>query len=205
MRFHLCPIICSLFLVIQGCVSVDTYPLTSLSLEDKDCLAWLETFETTLEKNDSHDPETAAIDGFPHLRSNRFLASFAKDVNSTANYEAWLEQLRLLDVKSKKRRFENLLGPERLKILATLPAGGNFDRALQECGKRLNDYTLNTPGLKSLILKNAQVPEAYQDWKRIIGFYPLMRYFAELGMAVPDFHSITSRNFLRLRQRNPKP
>ena len=182
MRFHPILVICIFFQIIQGCVTVNTYPISSLSREDKGCLTWLENIETTVEQNDIQDPETVAIKGFPQLRANRFLVSFSKDINSNASYAAWLEQMRQLDAKSKKRRLENLPQSERTRILKTLPTGSNLDQALEECGKRLNDYTENTPEHKALILKNVQVPDAYQDWKRVIGLYPLTRYFAEFGI-----------------------
>ncbi len=146
------------------------------------CHKWFETIEARLEKYDIHDPETVGLYGFPQLRLNRFLASFSDDVKSKETYAAWLEQMRILNATSIRRRVANLPDKENLQELNNTPSGDSFDQALTKCGISLNSYSLNHPEHKKILLEQAKVPDSYQDWKRIIGLYPVARYFAKIGI-----------------------
>jgi hypothetical protein len=175
-------ITCCLAVVIQGCTALRPYPEPSLSSEESMCLHWLENIEATLEKYDSHDPESVRITGFPHLRINRFLASMSDRVTSQDAFAEWLEQMRQLDSAGKKLEFANLPTSARQQLAAKMPVGGFFDQALEHCTKHLNTLSLNNPEHKKVLVEQAQVPDAYQSWKRVIGFYPVTRYFAVIGI-----------------------
>lgn len=69
-----------------------------------------------------------------------------------------------------------------MQVLIKIPSADSFDQALTKCGKRLNSYSLNHPEHKKILFEQAEVPDAYQDWKRFIGLYPIARYFAKIGI-----------------------
>jgi hypothetical protein len=174
--------VCLLVILVQGCTTLKPYPESSLSGEESMCLRWLENIEATLGKYDIHDHESARIIGFHHLRVNRFLASMSDRVTSQDAFTEWLEQMRIIDSTGKKLGFANLPTSARQQLAAKMPAGRYFNQALDHCGKRLNMLSLNNPEHKKILVEQAQVPDAYQTWKRVIGFYPVTRYFAAIGI-----------------------
>jgi hypothetical protein len=186
-------IACYLVVAIQGCTALRPYPEPSLSGEESMCLRWLENIETSLEKYDIHDPESVRIAGFPHLRVNRFLASMSNRTSSPSAFAEWLEQMRQLDSTGKGLGLANLPAPARQQLVTKIPTGGSFDQALEHCGKRMNKLSLNNPEHKRILLEQAQVPDAYQSWKRVVGLYPLARYAAAIG--IERLHQELDANF----------
>jgi hypothetical protein len=175
-------IACCLALILQGCATLKPYPDSSLSGEDGTCQRWLEAIETTLKEYDLNDPETVHIDGFPHLRVNRFLASMGESTTSNEAFAEWLEQMRQLDSTAKKLEFANLPASAMQQLVSEKPVKGSFEQVLEYCGKRLNQLSLNNPEHKQRLLEQAQVPDAYQSWKRVAGLYPLARYAASIAI-----------------------
>ncbi|MDD5266305.1 MAG: hypothetical protein PHO08_04145 [Methylococcales bacterium] len=146
------------------------------------CQRWLENIEATLEEHNLNDPGTALINGFPHLRVNRLLASMGDRTTSNGAFSEWLEEMRQLDATGKKLEFANLPASAMLQLLSKIPLGGSFEQALELCGKRLNKLSLYNPEQKENLLEQAQVPDAYQSWKRVAGLYLLTRYAASAGI-----------------------
>ena len=175
-------IVCCLVLLVQGCAVLRSYPDTSLTYEDGICQRWFESIETTLEEYDLNDPGTARINGFPHLRINRFLASMGAQTTSNNAFAEWLEEMRQLDSTGKKFEIANLPASTRQQLISKTPVEGSFEQALEHCGKRLNKFILNNPEQKKNLLEQAQVPDAYQTWKRVAGLYLLSRYAASAGI-----------------------
>ena len=175
-------IACCLAVIIQGCAIPLPYPEFSQSGEDGMCLRWLENIEATLEEYDLHDPGSLRINGFPHLRVNRFLASMSDRTTSLDAFAEWLEEMRLLDSMGKKLEIGNLPASVRQQLVTKILTHGFFIQNLEHCGKRLNTLSLNNAEHKRILLEQAQVPDAYQSWKRVVGLYPLARYVAAIGI-----------------------
>jgi hypothetical protein len=97
-------------------------------------------------------------------------------------FAEWLEEMRQLDSTGKKLEFANLSALAMQQLLSKIPLGGSFEQALEHCGKRLNKVSLNNPEHQENLLELAQVPDAYQSWKRVAGLYLLMRYAAAVGI-----------------------
>jgi hypothetical protein len=171
-------IVCCLVLIIQGCAALKSYPDASLTGEDGMCQRWLENIEATLEEYHLNDPETVRINGFSHLRVNRLLASMGERTTSNDAFAEWLEEMRQLDATGKKLEFANLPASATQQLISKIPVRGSFEQALEYCGKRLNRLSLHTLEHKENLLKQAQVPDAYQSWKRVAGLYLLTRYAA---------------------------
>lgn len=186
-------IACCLAVVIQGCTTLRPYPEPSLSSEESICLHWLEDIEASLERHDIHDPEALRINGFPQLRVNRFLASMSDSTTSQDAFAEWLEELRLLDSTRKNLALANLPASARQQLVTKIPVRGSFDQALEHCGKRLNTFSLNNAKHKRILVEQAQVPDAYQSWKRIVGLYPLAKYAAAIG--IERLHRELDANF----------
>jgi hypothetical protein len=175
-------IVFCLVFIIQGCTALKPYPESSISGEEVMCLQWLENIESTLKEYDLNDSEAVRINGFPQLRVNRFLASMADRATSKVSLGEWLELMRELDSSGKKFELANLPNAVRQQRILQTPIAGSFDHVLEHCGKRLNKLSVNNANHKQILLEQAQVPDAYQNWKRVIGFYPLARSVAGIGI-----------------------
>ncbi|MGR9036922.1 MAG: hypothetical protein ACU83O_10100 [Gammaproteobacteria bacterium] len=186
-------IIFYLILVLPGCAVYRPYSETTLAPGDAACLRWLYKTEATLDEYGVTDSGTERIPSFPHLRINRFLASLRDLVLSEASYAQWLELMRQLDFKSKRMEAANLPPPAVRSLTSGMPMNRTFDQALRECGKRLNALSLSSAEHKKFTLERAVVPDAYQDWKRIAGAYPLLQYAASL--AIGRLHSKLAADF----------
>jgi hypothetical protein len=101
---------------------------------------------------------------------------------SSDAFAEWLEEMRQLDSTGKNLEFANLPATARQQLVSKIPIEGSFEQALEHCGKRLNKLSLHTPEHKENLLKQAQVPDAYQSWKRVAGLYLLTRYAASAGI-----------------------
>jgi hypothetical protein len=171
-----------LVLIIQGCSTLGRYPDASLSGVDGTCERWFENIEATLEQYDLSDPETEPIKSFPQLRVNRFLASMGEQTTSNEAFAEWLEQLRQLDLTTKKLELSNLPDSAMQQLFSKIPVTGSVEQALEYCGKRLNKLIATNANSKKTLLEQAHVPDAYQSWKRVVGLYLLTRYAAVIGI-----------------------
>lgn len=168
--------------LMQGCSMKSMYLTSSMSPEDLACLQWFEAIEEILDEHDINDPGSLRFEGFPQLRRNRFLASMANLATTQEAYAEWLEQMRLLDASEKKLDIDNLPSFVRKRLVMQKPNGQSFEQALNACGKRLNKLSINNDDQKKYLIENASIPDAYQDWKRALGLYPLARYAAKNGI-----------------------
>ncbi len=175
-------IVCCLVFIIQGCAALRPHTDSSLTGEDGMCQRWFENIDATLEQYDLNDPENMRINGFPHLRVNRFLASMGDRTTSNDAFAEWLEEMRKLDATSKKLEFANLPASAMQQLISKMPIEGSFEQALEHCGKRLNKVSFNDLEHQENLLELAQVPDAYQSWKRVAGLYLLTRYAASAGI-----------------------
>ncbi len=178
----LLPRIGCLIMILQGCATTRPFTEPLLTVEDSKCLTWFENIQTTLEARQLADPGTHRHDGFPYLRSNRFLASMADQTATCAAYAEWLEELRQLDAANKIFGFSNLPATAQRQLVEKKPTDGSMNQAIDYCGRRLTKISENNLNHKKILLQQSQIPDAYQAWKRAIGFYPLARYIANIGV-----------------------
>jgi hypothetical protein len=117
------------------------------------------------------DAGARRIEGFPYLRSTRFLASF-RDAAEGEAFDAWVERLRQRDLESRKAELRNLGWTQPLDELAHL------DR----CGRQWAALDLADPRRRALLRERAVVPDDYSAWKRALGLYPLAVPFLKAGI-----------------------
>lgn len=171
-----------LALIIQGCATQTLYSEQALATEDAACLRWFEHINAKLDEADLDDAETMRLADFPFLRSNRFLASMSDRVVDQNTLAQWLENSRQLDERARLLEFANLSEKQQHALLSELSPGDSIAQATPRCGKRLTKLILNNPEHQSLVLQQANIPDAYQTWKRIIGGYALAEYAAGVGI-----------------------
>lgn len=141
-----------------------------------ECAALFHEVDTTITLSGHRDAGPVAIKGFPWLRANRFLASFAQDTLQPESFEAWVERLGRLDSIARELELRNHgaaiagMGPDKLQF------------ELDRCRVLLQENLLLEPELRAQLKMAVQVPDDYVTAWRIAGLYPLTAPFVSLGV-----------------------
>lgn len=158
------------------------------------CLLFYRQMDEAIFAHDAEDTSEHRVAGFPFLRSNRFLASFANESLSESAYAQWLEKLRRLDEEARMLEFANLPTDARARITTRLPAGTSLRQHLKICGQSLNNTLTTTgPATKAKLENAVAVPDNYRTWQRVVGFYPIAGWVAE--NSIDDLHRELNQSF----------
>lgn len=125
------------------------------------------------------DGMAARVEGFPHLRVSRFLASYAQQNMNDAQFADWLNRLLELGEQGYRVELANLPAAEAAQLERRLR---DFPRELQiadngvkNCGGRLNAAIFASGPERENLRVAARVPEEYVTWQRVAGLYWLTR------------------------------
>jgi hypothetical protein len=158
----------ALALVVAACATLP--PLVPGLAE---CRADFLGLDQHVDAADARNGGAHAIDGFPYLRSSRFLASFAREAADGPAFDAWVERLRRLDLQSRESELRNLGWDEPDEELAHL------DR----CGAEWAARDLQDPARRAALRERAEVPDDYSLLRRTLGLYPIAVPFLNLGIS----------------------
>jgi hypothetical protein len=158
--------IAALALVASACAT-----LPPVIPEAADCRANYLGFDERVEAADARNGGTRVIPGFPYLRSDRFLASFADAADGPA-FEAWVERMRQLDLASRWSELRNLGWMDPDEEL----------RHLDHCGRDWAARDLANPQRRAQLRERVAVPDDYSIVRRALGLYPLAVPFLNLGI-----------------------
>ena len=161
---------------LAACTAVDQPLKSDLGRADaQQCAAWFVRLDDAIDRTGVRDAEAYRIPGYPYLRANRFLASFRQQVEGDpAAFSVWQWHLRRLDARARTYELGNLPSQSLIALgVADRPAAvGLTDR----CATLLATLDLGTPEGREALVRRAQVPDDYADWKRAVGLYPLVRW-----------------------------
>jgi len=147
--------------------------LPPLIPESAECRGDFLGFNQRVDEADARNAGAHAIDGFPYLRSDRFLASFADQAADGPAFDAWIERLRRLDLQARESELRNLGWKEPGEELAHL------DR----CGAEWAARDLKDPARRAALRGHAAVPDDYSIWRRVFGLYPIAVPFLNMGIS----------------------
>ncbi len=170
-----CTVIMALF--AAGCASVwpagsGTPAIAALPPELADCAAAFNAADRSTASMGVRDAQDSPVFGFPWLRSNRHLASYADELATPNSVDTWLSRLRERDIEA--RTIEALNGhPDQRQMLARL----------DDCGRRLIHHDRDSPERLAAIRAAAAVPDSYSSAARALGLYPLTRMGVAAGVA----------------------
>jgi hypothetical protein len=133
------------------------------------------------------DGMAARVTGFPYLRVNRFLASYAEEELDDARFAEWMNRMVALGTHAWAIEIANLpvepaevLGHELWKLSVKVAWAGP---ALVECAGRVAAADLGDPARRAEIRAAARVPDDYVTWHRVAGLYSLTRIPFAQGVA----------------------
>ena len=163
--------------LLAGCASFGHH-LDAPSAQVQGCAQWYEALDRAVEGAGVRDAQYTRVEGFPHFRVDRTLASLRdRAAQDPRALHAFAERLGELDLDARRHELRNL--PEGLADgLPGLGAGAGRDLALRrtaDCGRLLRELDLAKPETRAALLERARVPDDYSLAARIIGLYPLTR------------------------------
>jgi len=144
------------------------------------CLAWFDAAEAMIARAGARDVQAARLPGAPHLRVDRLLAALAVERPEGAAYTAWLDRATALARAGWVVELANLSAEDRRRLAASTPEFSPEAKAMA-CIERLRALDMADAARAGEILDGARVADAYVDWQRVIGLYPLTRWPVLLG------------------------
>ncbi|MCL7940433.1 hypothetical protein M8009_08990 [Halomonas sp. ATCH28] len=173
--------------LLAGCATTPAWRAEPGS-DQRQCHQRLAAFDASVAEAAVGDAGNARIEGFPYLRSDRLMASFAQELHAdpgSPRYADWLAGLRERDAEARRLEAANLPVPRREHLARRLP-GDDPAVAANACGDRLLAEELLGPedGPARTALREVVVPpDHYVDTWRVLGLYPLTRLGMALGYA----------------------
>ena len=177
MRFRVKLFICiSVALVLHACASGGHRQFVTDAQRPGPYQWFFEQLDEAVEKYKVREASVFRVDGFPYLRTNRFLEATGRRLTTEAQYRTWVEQMRELDFASRENEIRNL--PEDAVIELSQKFGDTFDRealiamtALNSRGLLLHDT--RHAGYYDAVKAAIDIPDEYSAVLRTVGLYPL--------------------------------
>jgi hypothetical protein len=149
------------------------------------CRAEYEALDARVAAAGVGDPAYYRIPGYPFLRTDRLLASYAYEVKGLDDTAGWIRRMREFDQEAREFEYGNLgMAPQERGILR--------DRLLN-CGRTLVTLELDAPAAIDKLRAAVAPPDEYSGTARTLGLYPLAvpllksRLEAERATLLADF------------------
>lgn len=108
------------------------------------------------------------VPGYPYLRTDRTLASFAHEVHTLDEIGGWIRRMRENDQEAREFEYRNL-------GMTQQQAAIQRSRFLN-CGRTLAGFEFfDQPASLAGLLEAAQPPDDYDSLHRVLGLYPLFK------------------------------
>lgn len=170
-------------LLIAACASTTTPPLLSEQSAAAQCLELYRAMDQAVANYGTTPSSPVKIEGFPHLRINRFFASFDTKTMNRREQAAWLAQLADLDQQARRVEIHTLPAGMAKTVSPQYANRKSIETALTSCSHILQNHDLTHPDRFALLRQRAFVPSAYQTLYQIVGLYPLMILPVQFGVS----------------------
>lgn len=149
--------------------------IQALDEDSRQCTEILQSVDAVVEQAGVADGMAARVAGFPHLRVNRLLASFAHDALDQGQITEWVRRMLVLGTQAYTIELGNLPAESAKQLARELrdvdPRFGTPGFAVKECAARLAAADAADPARQALLREAARVPDEYLDWQRVAGLY----------------------------------
>jgi len=154
-------------LLIGGCASQPKQsPYVGFFAPLKTCHARYAELDAKVAEANAQHAAYYRVPGYPYLRTNRLIASFAHEVDDLDEIGGWVRRMRELDQEAREYEFINLgLPPQEVATLRQEFLG---------CGRGLASIELaDDPEALAALRDIAQPPDEYSTLARAVGLYPV--------------------------------
>ena len=163
------------------------------------CAEVLRSVDQAVVEAGTTDAMAAPVEGFPYLRVNRFLASYAQDDLDDAQFRDWVARMAALALASYEIETANLPAKEKEKLARQLrrlgPEYSSPAIAVAKCSARLAELDLAVPARRQQLREAARMPDEYLTWQRIVGLYWITQ--VPFASGVQAWHQSVRERFAR--------
>jgi len=162
--------------LLAGCAT--RAPLVALDApaSTAGCRAWFDAADAAVDAAGVRDVQAVPVDGAPYLRVDRLLVTLGSGRGADpAARAAWLGLAAAHARDGWAVELANLPAPAHAALAARTPDRAPAEVAA-ECIGRLAAADVADPAQAAARLDAARVPDAYADWLRVVGLYPLTRW-----------------------------
>jgi len=143
--------------------------------------------EKVIQKYSVSDASSFPVDGFPYMRTNRFLSAIKGRTDWVQNGRYWSQQMLNLGMASRRKEIGNL--PQAAIQELSQALGESFDRQIitqktESYAQQLFASDQGHPDFLRVVQQAARVPDEYSTLARVLGFYPLAGIPVTAGTAV---------------------
>jgi hypothetical protein len=162
-----------------GCATPPSPQVEASADERAQCIEVFRRVDAAVAGAGVADGMAARVAGFPHLRVNRFLASYAGEAMTDAQFAGWMRRLAALGADGHAVELGNLSAADAERLahdLWSMDARYAWVRpAVAGCAERLAELDAADAERRAELRRAARVPDDYATWQRIVGLYWLTR------------------------------
>jgi hypothetical protein len=165
-----------LFLVF-GCAPLRVSRIPVSFERPQACQQFFERLDEAVEDAGVKDASSFSVPGFPYLRTDRFLAAFAKDTRDEEKKEQWVHLLQEIDLNAREKEIANLPDEKVLSLITREGGAPDRDRLVRRtrsCSSDLLGHDLQRPEFYETLSPLVDVSDEYSFLMRTAGFYPLV-------------------------------
>ena len=147
--------------------------------ERAECIEVFRRVDAAVVRAGVADGMAARVAGFPYLRVNRFLASYAGEEMTAAQFAGWMGRLVALGTDGHAVELGNLAAEDAERLAHDLWEIAEryawVRQAVAGCAERLAGLDAADAERRAQLRREARVPDDYATWQRIVGLYWLTR------------------------------
>ncbi|MGB5745613.1 MAG: hypothetical protein WBM69_01445 [Desulfobacterales bacterium] len=173
-----------LFIILTGC-AYTPQPVRSPYLGHDtpagQCADFFAALDQAVKQAGVQDPGEFRLKNHPYLRTNRFLASFATEIDTETAFDDWVRRLQHLDQKARFFEIANL-PPKNLSNLHLEIGETDIRQKVIQCGDFLKALDFKDADQRRKFKAEVKAFDDYILLRRILGIYPITSMFVASGI-----------------------
>ena len=173
-----------LFLILTGCAYTPQAVRSPYLRQDTpagQCADLFAALDQEVKQAGVRDPAEFRLKNHPYLRTNRFLASFAAQIDDEPAFDDWIKRLQHLDQKVRFFEIANL-PPKSLSNLHLKSGGTGIRKKISQCGDILKAIDFEDADQRRKFKAAVKPFDDYLLSRRILGLYPITSMFVASGI-----------------------
>lgn len=173
--------VAAVVLATTGCVAIAPSPTPAFYAASERyarCADFFDRADAAVAAAGVADGMTARVPGFPYLRANRFLASYANEALNAPQLRDWVERLARLGREAYAAELANLPAAANSALTAHASRLAGEDRAMAAvamCTRELAAADVASADRVAALRGAVRVPDDYRTSQRVVGLYWLAR------------------------------
>ncbi len=158
----------SFFLLNTACATLSPERIPASFERPRKCQEFFYQLDQRVDESGVRDASSFILPGFPYLRTSRFLSAMKERVRDENEKEQWIQWMRSLDLKARKKEIAHLTSRE----IGSLDRS-SYENRLVFCSNWLLHSDKGRAEFDSTLSSRLEVPSEYSTFMRVVGLYPL--------------------------------